>query len=226
MNYDRAYIGIAPDHPRDYLPDVGKMRPVRNIQRLNWNGSRDNQVRFGDRFSCQYMGSTEFEVGAMGQRLRELDKASEIHEFKLDKLTVRVLFNPVYFDKLGVERVITKVYRDEYRLQERSEFTPRDFERRAQHRKDWGDYTQAWFEIDYGIFWTCEKMGMRDVQLNIRRSVAFMDLAREEREAIERREEEAERARKEAKRIESAKPSPERQRLIDLGVIRPSKVTP
>lgn len=163
----------------------GYRRFPRLVQRMS-SKSRNNQVRLGERYDNDYMGATEFEAGLMGQAVRAMHGQTDIGEFMIDGRRIYAAWNSSNFNAAGVEFVLTELYMDRIRTHEPTYFNGQRFVKQLTDSKlpkknRVGSYFDAWFDIENGLFWTWEKINIKDIPLNIAKSVAYMDQSHEER---------------------------------------------
>ena len=187
------------------IPSKGKYKTPRLIQRLIAR-TKDCTVRFGERYQMDYMGSTEFELGLIAARLRELATRSMMGEVMVNGRFILVLFNPVHYDLQGVECVLNKLYHNEFQLKEPSLFND-DYRKRYKEISP-NTRIDAWFDIQHGLFWTWQRINIKDVQRNIRISVEYMDGRRQDKISN-------------ASKIVVTEEDACRRRLIEQGVLRP-----
>lgn len=169
--------GTTKFYNKPFEPGVTKgffMKP-RLIQRMSME-SKNADIKFGDRFNNDYMGANEFERGMMRERLVELSKYNAIGQVLVHGIPTFVLFHPDRYDLAGVEYMLNRLYEGAYALDLRE---PIYFS--AEHRKQWKDmkvsgatYTNAWFDIEHGLFWTMETINIADVRKNIRQSADYI----------------------------------------------------
>lgn len=180
------------------------IEPFRFVQRLRMR-NKDNQVPFEERFEFDFMASPEFHGEWINQRLRELEVFGEVGEVMVDGVFVLVLYHSNRMTLKDVEVTLNAVYHGDHLTRERTNFN-RDY-RRLRKEFRW---CNAWLEIENGLFWTWERVNIRDVLKNITRSVRRL----EQEQAI-------------TTWVRAPKPppafSPLRQQLIDCGVLRPGK---
>ncbi len=139
--------------------------------------SRDPKVLWSERFYSHCMGSSHFEAGEFGQRLRELNSSANLGTVMVDDKIVRVVYNPDFFDLAGVDRVLNELYRGEHPTEEPARFNAASYELLRTERCT--EPVNAWFDIEHGLFWTFEPIVIHEVLLNIRASVQQMDHVRQ-----------------------------------------------
>lgn len=160
------------------------------IQRLQMV-SKDNQVRFGERFLGDYMGGSEFERGYMAARLRELHEDIRLAVVKVADRTVYVAYHPKHFaNDEEVRLYIEDLYYQRISVKEHTDFKAeyvdetlalqREYKKSENKLKRKPARTNAWFDIERGVFWTLEKINLKDIPLNIRKSVEYMDAIKRE----------------------------------------------
>jgi len=152
--------------------------------------SKNNQVRIGERYYMDYMGSTEFESGLMGATIRSMAGNCDIGTFNIDGITIYACWNKDNYDAVGVGYVLNQLYLEQIRLQEPSGFTARKYQEykalEKQRQRLRAEYLcNAWFDVQHGLFWTWEKINIKDIPLNLTKSVAWMDMTPEQRRAAQ-----------------------------------------
>jgi hypothetical protein len=147
--------------------------------------SKNNQVKLSERYYVDYMGASQFETGSMGRSIRAMNGNAEIGEFVIDGIKVYACWNKDHYNAAGVQEVLTGLYNGLFWVQERIDFTARHYQQqkaleknRTALRKEYP--TNAWFDIEGGLFWTWEKINIKDIPLNIVKSVAWMDMTPEQ----------------------------------------------
>lgn len=138
---------------------------VQRLRRMPTTGPL-SELRFGEVFQLDYMGSAEFEFGAFGKFMRRMNDAP-LESFKLEVNGTKVfgVFDSSNFESVkDVTAVLQSIADGKHRLKERA-----DFPSTAQFRK-----TDAWAAIDSGIFWATENMS-GVVKRLFANSVAYMD---------------------------------------------------
>lgn len=158
----------TPKHPRPYL-----------IQRLS-SRSKNNQVKFSDRYYFDYMGATEFERGTLPKTIRVMHGQHEYGEFEVDGIRLYAAWNPENYNAAGVRLVLDGLLREQIRTKEYTGFTARKYQEQKALDKNRIQLRQqypinAWFEIEGGLFWTWEKINLKDLALNFAKSVEWMD---------------------------------------------------
>lgn len=161
------------------------------IQRLS-SRSRDNQIRFTERYHADGMGNSYFEQGYMADALRQMDGIVQTAVFQVEGNDIYAAWNPNHYDAEGAEYVISKLWNERflsgwwveectYFRQERLS-EQRAFEKqRLKQKKLYA--INAWFDIEHGLFWTWEKINLKDIALNIAKQAAWSALSVEERRA-------------------------------------------
>lgn len=163
------------------------------IQRMTMV-SRDCNIRFGKRFLNHYMGAVEFEHSEQAQRIRELHARNSVGCIMIDGCDIFVMYSPDRMTLEQVKKELSDLYWGKTRTKETTNFN-REFRLR---RKRSGlpasphEDTNAWFDIENGVFWTWEKININEVRKNIAASVRYMDdvrkRAEEEARAVEERD--------------------------------------
>lgn len=189
-----------------------KYRPLYLIQRLHMR-NKDNQITFGERFGCEYMGSAEFEIGELAKRIREMDAQCHVGEIMVNGIFMLAAWNPERFTQHDVERELNRLYRGEQRTKEWTNFNheyrkqTRELAKETNPLKRPLPRTNAWFDITNGLFWTWERCNISDIRKNFRLSVLLMDGQYTPR----------------PKPVPPPKPPhPLRQRMIDSGQLKPN----
>ncbi len=159
----------------------------RLIQRLSAR-SKNNQVRLTERYSTDYMGASEFEGSAFAQTLREMQGKIDTAVIEIDGRPIYAAWNRNHYDLAGVTLVLNNLYYGKFRTPEPTYF---DWDRwqkymamSKQQTKLRAEYmTDAWFDIQNGLFWTWQKINLKDIALNIDKSVEWMNMSREQQRA-------------------------------------------
>ena len=164
-------------------PESAVFKLLRNVQNLRSRSSNE-EVRFSERYEIEYMGSTEFECGYLSQRLRDLAEFGTPGEIMVDGVFMLVLFDSRHFNKQGAEYAIGRVYDGTCRTQDFTGFDQRNRREASSKRKQRDGFARlkgkdlernAWIDIDHGLFWTWQRINIRGVLRNIRKSVEYMD---------------------------------------------------
>ena len=160
------------------------------IQRLS-SRSRDNQIRFTERYHADGMGNSHFEQGYMVNALKQMDGNIQTTVFQVEGNDIYAAWNPDHYDAEGTEYVINKLWNERvggWWVEECTYFRQQCLsEQRAlekQRLKQKKLYAiNAWFDIEHGLFWTWEKINLKDIALNIAKQAAWSALSAEERRA-------------------------------------------
>lgn len=181
---------------------LSTIEPFRYIHRLHMKNN-DNQISFEDRFEFDYMGAREFERDWVSQRISELNTFCDVGEVMVDGVFMLTAYHRHRTSLLEVERTLNRLYHGELQTKERTNFN-RQYRRLERERR----WTNSWFEIETGVFWTWERCNISDIRKNFARSVMATD----------------DKARRE---IHTAGASvtydPLRQKLIDSGILHPAR---
>ena len=176
-------------------------------------------VRLGVRYYFDYMGSSEFEQGMLGETIRRMVDHLETGEFVIDGIRIYAVWDTDNYDAAGVELVLNQLYQGQRRTKEWTNFEGRKYQEQKalekQRRELRGLYpTNAWFVIDHGLFWTWEKINIKDIPLNLAKTVQWNDLTPEEQRA-------ASVPAVQQKPTLEAKFGPLREQLIKSGQLKP-----
>lgn len=170
-----------------------------HIQRLK-SRSRDNQVRFSERYEFDYMGNSYFETGECAKRIREMtaEGAFATGETAIAGFKVLFAYNPNNYDEAVAIETLRTIYdrgqdwwieEDPYFDYQTVSCVTKALKDRAQWKAMGIDSpvpayhaVDAWFDITYGLFWTIDKINIRDILLNFRHSVTEWDARRAARE--------------------------------------------
>jgi hypothetical protein len=131
--------------------------------------------RFSNSVSLDYMGSAEFEFGALPKSLRALQ--ARVDDIKItvdnrittgenDNRSLRVLhtFTPEEFEEYFV--FLQRMRKDDLRLKERSDF--------GAVRRDWNK-TDLWWDIENHVMFSFDKMYMKRLPDYLVASWKYMD---------------------------------------------------
>lgn len=158
-------------------------RPL--IQTLRMQ-NKDNQIKFSDRFQFDCMGAHEFERGLARERIIEMNESSVLGAVTVDGCEVLICYSPKHFaSHREVELYLNDIYHGAIRTHEPSYFN-QEYRRetarlRKEHKADNNplkqrpDRVDCWFDIERGLFWTFEKINIKDLRLNLRKSVQYID---------------------------------------------------
>lgn len=156
------------------------------VQRMTMT-SKNSEVRFSERFEMDYMGNSYFERGDMWRSIRAMNGKCGVGVVMVDGVDVFVAFNTNNYNLAGIQLLLTQMYYGQHRMEESTYFNREYRLETARIRKtmknilpilDMPEYTQrtdSWFDIEHGLFWTMEKINIKDIVRNIRFSVAYMD---------------------------------------------------
>lgn len=161
----------------------------RLIQQMT-SRSKNNQVRLSERYHFEYMGASEFEGTVLSQTVRSMNGNCELGTFNIDGIQIYACWDNRVYDAVGVELVLQQIYFQQIRLVEPVKFNARTYQQykalEKQRQKLRAEYIpNAWIDIQNGLFWTWEKINIKDIPLNIAKSVAWMDLTPEQRRAAQ-----------------------------------------
>ncbi|QVD49322.1 hypothetical protein LUCX_252 [Xanthomonas phage vB_XciM_LucasX] len=162
------------------------------IQRMQAR-SKNNQVRLGERYSNEYMGASEFERGTMAQTLKSMHGFVDHGQFQVGELTIYAAWDHRNYNSAGVQLVLDGLWNGQFRTKEWLNFSLKKYVEQQRAVKEMrlspmarsADYTDAWFDIDHGLFWTWQKINLKDIVLNIAKSHAWMSLSEGERRAAQ-----------------------------------------
>ena len=133
-------MGLATVSPSPFLDENNmsttekkSYQPLYLIHRLEMR-NKDNQIPFFDRFKPDYMGSTEFERGWMGMRIREMNEHCHVGEIMVDGVFMLAAWNPERFTQREVEREVNRIYHGEQRTKEWTNFN-REYRRRPKEER-------------------------------------------------------------------------------------------
>ena len=169
------------ENPQSKFPEYHRPMVVRMHM-----ANKDNQVRFSQRFHSEYMGRSEFEGVDFSKRLREMHQEMRVGCVSVDGCDTYIAYSPKYFaNHEEVEAYLSDIYHERLRAFEFTRFN-REYRRETiELKKEYGKKenklktmptrTNAWFDIEVGLFWTMEKININDLRLNIRKSVEYMD---------------------------------------------------
>lgn len=165
------------------MPSARYQRPYL-IQRMSAR-SKNNQVKLSERYWMDCMGATEFESGFMGRAIRAMNGNCDIGQFEIDGIKIYACWNKDNYDTAGVEMALSQLYFGQIRTQEFVGFEAKKYHEQKQLEKQRTllrrEYPiNAWFEITHGLFWTWEKINIKDILLNLAKSVAWMNMTPEQ----------------------------------------------
>lgn len=190
-------------------PPVPKTQRPPHIQRLK-SKSRNNQIPFTERFEYDFMGNSYFEQGECAARIKEMADLCEFGKVRIGNHVVLFAFNPNNYNELGAAETIKAIFdrKQNWWIEEDPYFDAVTLGHVAQALKDRKKWTQsfitttlarsflltgprppcfhsvdAWFDIRYGLFWTIDKVNIRDVQLNFIKSKQFWEHRRKTAQA-------------------------------------------
>ena len=128
-------------------------------------------LRFGEIFRLDYMGSAEFEFGAFAQFLREMN-SHELDSFTIKMQGVKYFgvcsTDPIYnHSESSIHDMLERLAEGKIRTKESAYFPTSRFTQ-----------VDAWAAIDKGIFWSRENLNSSIVTA-IANSVKYMDEQRE-----------------------------------------------
>ena len=153
------------------------MRTPYLIQRLNFRKNSPSNGSFDDIIGCQYMGSAEFEFGALPKSLKKLTKNfgslkintfEDLHDHKDKPLCIvaEVEKAELYFSDY-----INDLALDNTMLKEQSRFKDNvfgeDWRGKPVNENDW-TYVDAWWDVENDIIFTFGKMNGEKVLTAIR----------------------------------------------------------
>lgn len=191
------------------------------IQRMRMV-NKCNQVRLSKRFEMDYMGSTEFEVGALARTMRRINlhMDSGIIDFNTihGAIKIYVAWDNCAYNRAGVELALRNIWDNNWRLKEQSGFDTVRYKNQVIDKIHPTAGHDSWVDIENGLFWTWAKCNPADFIRNVEKSVKWMDLSPEERD-LKTKEEHDEKVRSQER---ENRMDPLRQKLIGEGKLRPS----
>jgi hypothetical protein len=106
----------------------------------------------------------------------------------LDGITIYAAWLPHFYSAADVQNMLDRLYHDQGRWVRVPTFCTYHYrkfcELDKQRREARSQYlVNAWFDVESGVFWTWEKINLKDLATNFAKSVAWMDLTPEERRA-------------------------------------------
>lgn len=155
------------------------MTSVRNIWRASAR-TRDNQCPLTYRYLFEHMGQPQFEGAAFENVMRYMDGNVSTGTVDIDGRPVYVVYRSDLGELSVVQNELDRLYRKQ---------TPTSADIRFDWER-WRHYltfdnqnvklrkaflTDAWLDIDYGVFWTWQRVHVQDIVTNIRKTVEFMD---------------------------------------------------
>lgn len=175
-------------------PPAPKEQKPPHIQRLK-SRSKNNQVRFSERYEFDYMGNSYFEQGECAARIRELNDLAAIGRTVIGGFKVIFVYNPRNYNEAGAVETLKKIYdrrqgwwieEDPYFNRETCNFVVKMLKDRKRWNREFSSIpfhrVDAWFDITYGLFWTIDTINPADILLNFNRSVRHMDAVKTARE--------------------------------------------
>jgi len=145
----------------------------------------EGTARFSDAVNCDYMGSAEFEFGALPQSLRRFQaqkanwsirKIPEITEDKsaegVGERQLRVLscMNDAQFAEYKAHLIAARHEKTAPRTKESTNFTVE-----ARARSKYSAETDFWWDIDNDVMFSFHKIAMNRLQQWLESSFAYMD---------------------------------------------------
>lgn len=194
-------------------------------QRLS-SATRRPFVPLSVRYHFDYMGNSYFEGGETARTIRNMHDNHGMFEFDLHCWRVIVIFNADHYTMEGAEKIIRDMYVGQIWQEERTNFNAEYLvanlgrDGRIPPNAD-RDTTNAWLEIERGLFWTVEKCNPADLLQNFKHHVQFLDYRRRQKELglpdILHRDE----YNHKVHTVESLAMDPLRAKLISDGRLRP-----
>ena len=166
------------------------------IQRLK-SRSRNPHIEFKDRYEFDLMGCAQFEQGEWAKRAREFDEVAGLGRTQVGEFTVHFVYNPVNYNEQGAIETIQQIYdrKQPWWIEEDPYFnyeTCRHATRVLQDRAVWNaqfitalphNHIDAWFDIQFGLFWTIDNVNVYDFRENFERTVRGIEVRRRKRDA-------------------------------------------
>ena len=157
------------------------------IQRL-CSRSRDSQARFIERYMID---GFECAPGYLSRTLEAMHNNLETAEIDLHGIPIYVAWNPDKYDRDGAALVIDQLWNGgllESRQESPTYFTfgryqeqrGMEKQRRVARRQY---FVNAWIDVEHGLFWTWEKINLKDLASNIAKTVEWLHKTPEERRA-------------------------------------------
>ena len=163
-----------------------RTNPLRQIWPMSAR-NKNNQVKITERYLFEDLPQIEGGRNPVLIKVfRAMEENLETGEITIDGRPVYVAYNANCFDLPGAGQAIYNVYTGAQRTQVPTRFDWSHWSKyltmAKQLTKLKSEYmTDAWLEHEYGVFWTWQKINIKDIALNIRKYLEFVDLPEDQR---------------------------------------------
>lgn len=148
--------------------------------------SKNEQVKITERFLFEFMEGPLFTGDHRDKVLATMHTTLETGVVTVDGRPIYVAYNRLQYDLAGVEDMLNRLYLNQFGT---SAFTRFDWANWSQWltlekqntKRRQAYMTDAWLDLDYGLFWTWEKINVKDIIKNIQKSIEFAEMPDHER---------------------------------------------
>lgn len=151
--------------------------------------NRNPQVRFSERYHLGLGADvTESDYWQLGNAIRAMNGGYDSCKFDLDGTDISAAWLPQFHNETDIQYRLYRLYNLISHSVGVPTFRPHHYRKQRdlekQRREARSQYlVNAWFDVEYGVFWTWENINLKDLATNFAKSVAWMDLTPEERRA-------------------------------------------